>query len=407
MIRDDFPVFKNNPDLIFFDSTASSQKPSHVIDGLKEFLENDYANIHRGSYILSERSEKLYIDSKKKFANMIGAESWREVIYTMNSTYALNLLADSLRRSNKLQKGDTVIVSIVEHHANIVPWLILKEDLGINVEFVGVCDDYSLDFEDFKNKLDETVKVVSLTHVSNVTGQIFDLKKVSKLLQEIYSDTKPYFIVDSSQGFPHLHTNVSEIGCDFLFCTGHKFGADSGIGILWGKKDLLLDLKPAFSGGGAIAHVTTDEFEPAGLPDKFEPGTPNISGGVSVLRALEYVEQIGGYDKIEQIEHELTYHFLEKLKDFDGMTLLGSRDAYERVGVFTFAIDGVHSLDLADFLAEKDICIRAGRHCAEPLLNNKGMTHSCRVSLYIYNTTEEIDIFFEELEKAIQVLREV
>lgn len=405
MIRDDFPIFKNNPDLIFFDSTASSQKPSLVIDGIKTFLENDYSNIHRGSYILAERSEEQYIASKKKVAQFLNASNWREVIYTLNSTYAANLLSNSLKKSRKLEKWDRVLVSIVEHHANVVPWLILKDEIGIEVEFIGVNDDFSLDMQDLESKLDDRVKVVSLTHVSNVTGEIFPLEEVGELLEKKYVENKPYFIIDSSQGFPHMKVDVQALRCDALFCTGHKFGANSGVGILWWKEELLLDLSAPFSGGWAIGHVSIDDYSEAWLPDKFEPGTPNITGAVSVLRALEYIESIWGFEKIQEIEHELVEHFLAQLEDCEWISLIGGKNVSTRASVFSFVVDGVHSLDLSDYLAEKNICIRAGRHCAEPLMTQLGYTHSCRASMYLYNTTKEIDIFFKELKEAITVLK--
>jgi cysteine desulfurase/selenocysteine lyase len=202
----DFPIFSNNPDLIFFDSTATSQKPKMVIDGITEFLSNDYSNIHRGMYDIAQNSEALYKQSKVKTAEVLNAPSWKEIIYTFNSTYALNLLSQTLRRNHKLVKGDTVLLSIVEHHANIVPWLILKEEIGINVEFVNVDSNYDLDFEDFEKKYNKSVKVISLTHVSNVTGQVFDLQRVGKLKRP---DT--IFVVDASQSVPHMKVDVQEI----------------------------------------------------------------------------------------------------------------------------------------------------------------------------------------------------
>lgn len=223
----DFPIFTNNPDLVYFDSTASSQKPQFVIDGMKHFLEHSYSNIHRGMYDIAIESEKLYNDSKKIVAKHLDAH-YKEIIYTTNSTYAANMLTQSLKKSGMLQKGDTVLISIVEHHANVVPWLILKEEIGINVEFVNVTDTFDIDFADFSKKYNETVKVISFTHVSNVTGQVFDLEKVGKLKRD---DT--LFIVDASQSIPHMPVNVKKLHCDFLFFTGHKVFADSGIGVLW------------------------------------------------------------------------------------------------------------------------------------------------------------------------------
>ena len=405
-IRNDFPILKNNPDLIYLDSTATSQKSAYMIDGVKEYLESSYANIHRGSYDISAQSEKMYEQSKQAAAKYIGAENWREIIYTANSTYALNLLAQSIWRTGLLRKWDKVLVSIVEHHANVVPWLILKEDYGIEVEYINIKDDYSLDYEDFRSKLDDNVKIVSLTHVSNVTGQVFDLENVNSLLNMRYGSDRPLFIVDGSQSVPHFSVDVKTIGCDAMFFTGHKLWADSGIGILWAKESLLAELKPIFSGGGAIWHVSKDGFtHSAQLPDKFEPGTPNLSGAVSLLKAFEYIESVWGYEKLEQIEQELTEYSLEKFKNIQWVKLIGWTDLETRVWVFTFVVEGVHSFDISDYLADHNICIRAGQHCAEPFLSSLWLVHTCRMSLYMYNTKADIDTFFEILEKAINDLK--
>lgn len=392
--RADFPIFSNNQDLVFFDSTATSQKPKMVIDGISEFLSQDYSNIHRGMYDIAQNSEKLYKQSKEITAKVLNANLWKEVIYTFNSTYALNLLAQTLRKNNKLQKGDTVLVSIVEHHANVVPWLILKEEIGIKVEYVDVDENYNFDLEDFDKKYNESVKVISFTHVSNVTGQIFDLSEIGKRKRQ---DT--IFVVDASQSVPHMKVDVQEIWCDFLFFTGHKVFADSWIWVLWGKEQHLLDMECAFSWWGAISEVCLDSYKSCGLPDKYEPGTPNITGAVSLLKAFEYIESIGGYETIEQVEEELVEYFLEKAKKFPQMNIIGSTQIKNRVSVFGFVIEWYHSHDVAEMLAEENIAVRSGKHCAHPLFKTRGYGHSVRASLYIYNTKEEIDRFFEVIGK--------
>ena len=409
-LRKDFKIFENNPGLVYLDSTATTQKPGYVTSSVKEYLENDYGNIHRGFHPLAERSEKLYIDSKKKVAEFIGAWSWREVIYTLNSTYASNLLIASLRRSGYFQKWDKVLLSIVEHHANIVPWLILKEEIGIEVEYVSVKDDFSLDLEDLEKKLDDTVKAVSLTHVSNVTGSIFDLEEVGKALTPNPSPNgrgghKPLFIVDASQSVPHFKVDVEKIGCDFMFFTGHKLMADSGIGVLWWKESILNELQPAFSGGGAISRVEEQAFTLSSLPDKFEPGTPNLSGAMSLLKAFEYIENIWGYEKIVEVEEELTEYALKRFNSIENLQLIGSKVLKNRVGVFSFVVEWIHSHDIADYMADSNICIRAGQHCAEPLMNYLKINNTCRMSLYIYNDTKDIDDFFSVLEKCILELK--
>lgn len=401
-IRNDFPIFENNPDLVFLDSTSTTQKPAYVIKGICDYLSKWYSNIHRWLYDIAIESEKVYFDSKKKVADFLGASDYKEIIYTYNSNYALNIIAQTLRLNHALKAGDKVLVSIVEHHSNIVPWLILKDEIGIEIEYVKVDSDFNLDWQDFVHKYDETVKVIALTQVSNVTGQIFDLEKVWSFIRDRSFwrpvSEKPIFIVDASQSFPHLKIDVKKLNCDFFFFTAHKVMADSGLGVIWWKKELLENYKPIFSGGGAINEVKECAFKYGALPYKFEPGTPNISGALSLLKALEYIEHIGGYEKIESLEKELIEYSLAEFAKRPHLKLIGSTSSEKRVGVFGFYIEWVHSLDIADVMAEHNVCIRAGQHCTEPFMDYLGIKSSARMSLYIYNTTQDIDTFFSILD---------
>jgi len=407
-LRKDFMLFKKHPELVYLDSAATSQKPSYVLDWVKHFLENDYANIHRWLYSLSEKSEKLYIKSKKKLTKFINAQSWREIIYSFNSTYAINLLVSSLKRSKYFKKWDKVLLSIVEHHANIVPWLILKEEVGIEIDYINLKDDFFLDFDDLKNKLDSNVVAISLTHVSNVTWRIFDLEKVNKILNK-FSDSnknskKPLFIVDASQSIPHFKVDVQKIWCDFMFFTGHKIMANTWIWVLWWKKDLLNKLNPSFSWWWAISSVKKDCFKLWALPDKFEPWTPNLSWAVSLLKALEYIENIWWYEKIIEIDRELVNYTLKKFDKFKEVKLIWPSTNKWKIWVFSFTVKGIHSIDVADYMAENNICIRAWQHCTEPFMSYLKIKNSCRMSLYIYNNKNDIDKFFEVLEKCIKSL---
>lgn len=406
-LKSDFPILKNNEKLVYLDSTASSQKPKYVIDWITNYLENDYSNIHRWAYILAEKSENLYEKSKKKIAEFINAKSWREVVYTYNANYALNFIAWSFRKSEYLKKWDKVLLSIVEHHSNIVPWLILKEEIWIEIEYIGVDSDYNLDLEDLKSKLDDKVKVVSLTQVSNVTGQVFDLVKAWKIIKKFNENI--IFIVDASQSFPHFKVNVEKINCDMIFFTAHKVMADSWLWIWRAKSELLNSLKPVFSGWGAISWVKKYEYKDNNsLPEKFELGTPNVTWAVSILKALEYIENIWWYEKIEEIEKELVEYAVLKWKEMINnypIKLLWSLDSKQRVWVFSFVVHWIHSLDIADFLAENNVCIRAWQHCAEPFLESEFCSHTCRMSLYIYNDKSDVDRFFDMLEKAIEELK--
>lgn len=392
--KKDFPIFKNNPWLIYFDSTASSQKPSYVINWIKDFLENDYSNIHRWMYDISIRSEKLYIDSKKIVAKHIWSDDYKEIIYTFNTTYAANLLTLTLKKNNILKKWDKVLLSIVEHHANVVPWLILKDEIWIEVEFVWVTENFDLDFEDFEKKYDEKVKVISFTQVSNVTWEIFDLEKVWKLKRP---DT--IFVVDASQSVPHFEVDVKKLNCDFLFFTWHKVLADSWIGVLWGKRQLLESLHPAISWWWAIWDVTCFGYTDGKIPDKFEPGTPNVTWAVSLLRAFEYIENIWWFAKIDEIEKELIEYFLEKIKNIKNIKIIWSQNPKNRIWVFSLVFENNHSHDIAEILAENNIAVRSGKHCVHPFYDLIHQWWAVRVSLYFYNTKGEIDKFFEVISK--------
>lgn len=391
--KKDFPIFKNNPSLIFLDSTSSTQKPEYVIQGICDYLSTNYSNIHRWLYDIAIHSEKMYFDSKQKVADFLWTHDLKEIIYTYNSNYAINIIAQTLRLNKVLQSWDKVLISIVEHHSNIVPWLILKEEIGIELEFVEITKDFEIDFQDFEKKYDSSVKVIAFTHVSNVTGQIFDVERIGKIKRP---DT--LFIVDASQSFPHMQVEVSKINCDFLFFTAHKVMADSGLGVIWGRRELLEKYKPIFSGGGAINEVKKECFKPGALPFKFEPGTPNISGALSLLRALEYIETLWWYQKIEEIETELIEYSLAQFQKRPYLKLIWGVKSEKRVGVFWFYIEWVHALDIADVMAEHNICIRAWHHCTEPFMNYLQIASSARMSLYLYNSKEDIDTFFQVLD---------
>ncbi|EKE28321.1 MAG: hypothetical protein ACD_3C00079G0007 [uncultured bacterium (gcode 4)] len=402
-LKNDFPIFKNNPWIVFLDNASSTQKPSHVINGITHFLENDYANIHRWAYALSEKSEILYERSKEKVKEFIGAKYVSEINYTYNSTYAINILTLALKRSWMLKKWDKILLSISEHHANIVPWLILKEEIWIEIEYVNVDSDFNIDMQDLKNKLTQEVKIVSLTYVSNVTGKIFDLKKIWEIIKT--SSEKTLFVVDWSQAVPNFKVNVQDLKCDFLVFTGHKVMAETWIWVLYWRKELLKTLNPWLGWGWAINWVKEQEYSPAWLPFRFEPGTPNIVGAVSLLKSLEYIESIWWYEKIEENEKGLVKYALSKFdKVKDKVKLQWSAIPEDRIWIFTFYVDWVHSWDVAEFMAERNICIRAGHHCTEPLMNYCNITWSFRMSLYLYNDKEDIDKFFGALEEFLDTI---
>jgi cysteine desulfurase/selenocysteine lyase len=419
MYKKDFPIFQTHPDLTFLDSASSTQKPERVISGISEFLKTSYSNIHRGAYDLSMESSLLYDQAKSAVAKKLSARA-DEIVFTYNATYAVNYLAHSLVKSGLLQKGDQILLSKVDHHANIVPWQIIADQYGIEIDWVDIHTDGTLDYDSLAQKL-PWKKLLAITGASNVTGEVLDLERVKTIFDNLnfrHSDEErihtsekgntrsfvpqddglksPLFLLDGSQRFPHIMTNVMKYGIDFFIGTGHKVMSDTGIGFFYGRKDILRTLDPAFCGGGAINRVSIDGYESAGLPFRHEPGTPHIVGAVSLLRSLEYIDSIGGFEAIESYEKELTEYALERFVTLPPhIHLLGSKTSENRLGVFSFVFDHHHPHDVAEVLADQGICVRAGHHCTEPLHNALGIPASLRVSLYIYNTEEDIERFME------------
>ncbi|MEI6426532.1 MAG: aminotransferase class V-fold PLP-dependent enzyme [Candidatus Absconditabacteria bacterium] len=392
--KKNFPIFKNNPGMVFLDNGASSQKPQSVIDGVSDFVANDYANIHRGQYELSERSEHAYEQSKEAVARLLHCKA-TEVIYTYNSTHGINLLAGTLVRSKILQAGDVVLLSIWEHHANVLPWQILAEQFGFEVRFFDINDDYTIDWNDFDEKYDERVKVVSCSHVSNVTGQIYDMKAIKSKLRD---DT--FFMIDGSQSVPHFAVNVSDIDCDALVFTGHKMMAYTGIGVAYLKKDRIKKLSPMMAGGGTVSDVSISTHTLTFGTSKFEAGTPNIIGAVSLLKAIQYIESIGGIDQVRLHEKKLVEASLKRFKQLAGrVTLIGSFDGKQRIGVFSFVINKEANFNtIGEAFAAENIAIRCGGHCAYPLHKQLGLGGTCRMSTYVYNDEQDLERFFGFLE---------
>ena len=410
MYRSAFPIFSTHPDLVFLDSASSAQKPQYVIDRMSEFMSSSYANIHRGSYDLSMESSLLYDRAKNAVAKKLSVRA-DEIVFTYNATYAFNLIARSLVKSGYLKSWDTVLLSKVDHHANIVPWQILAEEYGVLIDWVDIHLDGTLDYSSLESKLPHA-KVLSITGASNVTGEILDLERVQWIMQNSKFKIQNWgiYIIDGSQRFPHMSTDVAKYGIDFFIATGHKVMSDTGIGFFSGRKDLLQKMEPAFCGGGAINSVTLDGYEAAGLPFRHEPGTPHIIGAVSLLAALEYIDSIGGYEAIEKYEKSLVEYALQRFGEAwfldhtlwgaqRGVRLLGSRNPENRLGVFSFVFAGHHPNDVAEMLADTGICVRSWHHCTDPLHHALDIRGSLRVSLYLYNTRVDVDVFVKKLQE--------
>jgi len=395
-IREDFPIFKNNPNLIYFDSAATSQKPKIVIDTINEFYESYNSNIHRGVYSLSLEASRRYEEAHLKVAELINAEK-DEIIFTKNATEALNLVAYSYAFYN-LKEGDEILTTIMEHHSNFLPWKKIADLKGAKLKFLYINKNtYELEFDE--KMINEKTKIVALCFVSNFLGTINPVKEISKIAKEKGATV----ILDAAQAVPHLKIDVKEIGADFIAASGHKMLGPSGTGFLWGKKELLEKMEPFIFGGGAIKDVKVDSVKWEDIPWKFEAGTPNICGGIALGEAAEYLKNIG-MEKVFEHEKNLLSYFFEKVKEIDEIEIYGP-DLNKRVGVIPFNIKGADSHDVAGMLDSEGICVRSGRHCTHPLLDFLEIESSVRASFYIYNDYEEIDRFIESLKRIISYIK--
>lgn len=401
-IRDDFPIFKrlvNGKKLIYFDSAATTQRPIQVISAVRDYYENKNANIHRAVHTLSYEATVLYENAHKKVAKFINARSMREIVFTRNATEAINLVAHGWGLWN-LKKGDEVIISLMEHHSNIVPWQMLAKRIGIRLRFIPVYDNGDLILDEYRRMLSHKTKLVGITHCSNVLGTINPVKEIVAEAKKAGALT----LVDAAQSVPHMPIDVQEIGCDFLVASGHKMLGPTGTGFLYGREELLEKMEPFNYGGDMIEKVTTEMATWNELPWKYEAGTPNISGGIGLGAAVDYLTEIG-MENVFMHEIELTDYALNLLREIQGIKIYGHRDTENRLGVISFNIEGIHPHDIAGFLDEGGIAVRSGHHCAQPLMTRLGMDNAVRISFYIYNTTEEIDAFIILINKIKKLLK--
>jgi len=395
-IRKDFPTLSknvNNHKLVYLDNAATTQKPRHVIKAVQDYYENYNSNVHRGIHTLSEEATLQYEEAHKKVASFINA-GFEEVIFTKGTTESINLLAYSL--SEWLKENDEIILTEMEHHANLVPWQQLAKRKKLRLKFARIKEDYTLDMDHFKSLLNENTKIVSVCHASNVFGTINDVKKISELAHEYNA----LVIADSAQVISHMKIDVKDLDVDFLAFSGHKMLAPTGIGVLYGRKELLKTMQPFLFGGDMIKEVTFEESKWNDLPWKFEAGTPNISSGIGLGVAVEYLKNVG-MNNIKSYTEELGKYALEKLKEVPGIELYNPEG--QKTSVISFNLKGVHSHDVATLLNHEGIAIRAGHHCAMPLMNKLNLDGTSRISLYFYNTEEEIDKLVESLKKIVRL----
>lgn len=401
-IKADFPILQtkmNGKPLIFLDSAASSQKPNKVIEAFSDFYRCRNANIHRGAYRLSYEATDLYELTRNKLKEFLNAKYPEEIIFTRNTTESINLIAYSYAMKF-LKEGDEILVSELEHHSNLVPWMIVAQKKNVKLKHIPLTEDLQFDYEKIPELLSEKIKIISVAHMSNAIGTIHNLQKISEYAKQIGA----IFIVDGAQGASHLKVDVQKIGCDFYALSAHKMLGPTGVGVLYGRKELLEKMDPFLGGGDMILTVWKDGFQPASLPNKFEAGTPNIAGVVAFAIAIDYLESIG-LENIHQHEVDLLKYAIPKLKELPYVKLFGTENLEKRGGVISFLIEGVHPHDIGTILDTEGIAIRAGHHCCEPLMKKLKIPGTARASFYLYNGLEDVDALIKGIEKVIEIFK--
>ncbi|MBI5001752.1 cysteine desulfurase [Candidatus Woesearchaeota archaeon] len=405
-IRKDFPILQrkvHGKPLVYLDSAASSQKPQQVIDAISHYYSTSHANIHRGIHQLGEEATTAYEEAHKHTAQFINAASWREIIFTKNTTESLNLLAYSLTKTFK--KGDEIIVSRKEHHSNFVPWQQCAKQHGLVLKIVEITSDSAIDLEHLHTLLTKKTKIVSVTHMSNVLGTVNDVKHIAALVHANKTEDGGHTLlsVDGAQSVPHMPVDVQDLDCDFLSFSSHKMLGPTGIGVLYGKRALLEKMPPFLFGGGMVGSVTEQETSFGDLPWKFEAGTPHIAGAVGFSAALTYLEKLG-MENVWQQEQELAAYALAQLKKQKDVTVYAPAFAKGKRGaVVSFTLGNIHAHDVISILDQEGIAVRAGHHCAQPLLDSMGVPATVRLSAYVYTTKEEIDALVAALDKVRKV----
>jgi cysteine desulfurase/selenocysteine lyase len=404
-IREDFPILKRNVSggkpLVYLDNAATTQKPLAVINAIRDYYMNYNSNIHRAVHQLAEEATLEFEKTREKVAEFINARSTEEIVFTRNATEAINLVAYSWGRAN-VKNEDSIVITEIEHHSNIVPWQILTAEKGAKLHYVGIDDNGYLKRQEYMDYLDSSkkIKLVSVSHMSNVLGTIVPVNEMIKLAHE---KSIPV-LVDGAQSVPHMQVDVQKMDCDFMAFSAHKMLGPTGVGILYVKKEILEKMPPFIGGGDMIKEVHKYETRYNDLPYKFEGGTPNIADVIGFGAAIDYLNNIG-MDKVREHEVELTTYTLDKISRVRGVTLYGPRNVKDRGGVISFNIGDIHPHDLATIMNDHGVAIRSGHHCAQVLMERLDVAATSRASFYIYNTKEEVDIFVNALEEARRVFK--
>ena len=399
-IRNDFPILQEKvrgKRLVYLDSAGSAQKPKQVIEAINRVYQSEYSNVHRGLHYMSEQTSARYEESRHKVAKFINAEFDREVIFTKGTTESINLVANSYGRGN-LGPDDEILITWAEHHSNIIPWQLLRDQVGCKIKVVPVDDDGTIHLKEFEKLISSKTKIVAFCHVSNVLGTVLPVKEITKLAHSYGA----VVVVDGAQGVVHMPVDVQDLGVDFYAFGGHKVYGPSGIGVLYGKEDLLNEMPPYQGGGGMINTVSFEETTWADLPDKFEAGTPPIAQAIGLGVAIDYMQNIG-LDKIAEYEIELLNYATQRLSSIEGLNFVGT--APGKVSVISFTMDCAHPHDIATIIDQNGVAVRAGHHCAQPLMDRFDIPSAARASFGLYNIKEDVDVLADSLEKVREIFR--
>ncbi|MTD31781.1 cysteine desulfurase [Planomicrobium sp. YIM 101495] len=403
-IKKHFPILNqeiNGHPLVYLDSAATSQKPVQVIEAMKAYYELDNSNVHRGVHTLGNRATEKYEGAREKVRNFINARSTEEVIFLRGTTTAINLVAQSYGRAN-VEEGDEIVITYMEHHSNIIPWQQLAKERGAVLKYIELEEDGTISLEQVRAAITERTKIVSMVYVSNVLGTMNPVKEVA----EIAHQHGAVMVVDGAQAAPHLKIDVQELNCDFFAFSGHKMVGPTGIGVLYGKKELLNAMEPVEFGGEMIDFVGLYDSTWKELPWKFEGGTPIIAGAVGLGAAIDFLTEVG-LNNIERHEHEMAAYAMDRMSTIEGLNIYGPADPEQRAGIVTFNLDGVHPHDLATVLDMHGVAVRAGHHCAQPLMKWLDVTATARASFYLYNSEADVDRLVDGLRIAKEYFKDV
>lgn len=399
--KKDFPIFtryiNQGKPLVYLDSASTAQMSEQVIEAVADFSRTNRANVHRGIYELSERATDCYERARARAQKFINARVSREIIFTRNTTEGINLAASSLG-DGFLKKGDRVLTSVAEHHSNFLPWQRLREK-GVVLDVLDIEDNGELDLKKVKEAIKKTTKLAALSFVSHVLGTINPVRELAK----IFRKNGTLFLVDAAQAAAHQKIDAQKIGCDFLAFSGHKIGAPMGIGVLYAREEILKNMPPFLVGGGMITEVNLKETRWREYPWRFEAGTPNVEGAIGLAAAMDYIEKTG-FEKISVLEHDLSVRAFDVLRSFKEIKVLGPSESEKRSGVISFTVEGIHPHDLATILDIEGVCVRAGHHCAMPLMKRLGLSATSRISFWVYNSREDIEKLGTGIKKTLRIL---